>query len=314
MKVENIFLGAISITIAVIMIAGALLPVIFSSTAEADTYTNDGLFKMGHTDTDIPRIDWSADKPYIITVKSINRIDMSNLEVGVRYTIFASSIFAIDYMIMSNESVQIYGYSDSAYFTLSSTDSESWLVLQSYQGAVSAIYRTNGENVTVNYTQTPEGYYYISHDGNLVLKNSNESCFLSKDSEIALIGIVTRPDVISNKEIGILGTGTYDNLNFSFFYGSGVTPSITDVTVSFEENKGHIDFITLNGIAFKLTAGGDEPTVQTVNPNYFIVPEDVTLERSYHMSSPEAAILNILPIVVIAGSVMIGLYIFVNRK
>ena len=94
--------------------------------------------------------------------------------------------------------------------------------------------------------------------------------------------------------------------------GATTTCSIDDstITVNYTELTDHKGYI-LNNIKFDIIAS-DTATHATYS--YFIVPYEVSLERSVYMGGSLGALVSIIPLLIIAGLVIGAVTWFMLRK
>ena len=154
--------------------------------------------------------------------------------------------------------------------------------------------------------------YYADNNGNMIMKNANKGAYIKPDDSVICLAGVSN---IGGTDVTIYAPGTIeDGLEFTVLSGvAGTTYSIGDPVFNYTTVDSYIDLNLLTKVVFDFTRGA---TTQTVTYSYFIVPYEVTAERSVHPSANTIEMLEIIPIMVLIGIVLatIGLVMFKRNQ
>ena len=308
-------MAIVGITIAVIVCAVVLIPVVQESTEITTTFTNDGYFRMTHygTDTDIT-ITWSSDKPKTFVV--------NDEEITINYDVSGGSVTVIadtNFLVRFNESSKSltwvgtsggsYGANESATFTF-------------LEGTVNATLIANGNTQTRTTTYTD--VYVPSLNGSFVMKKYDKPSYLNADSEIFAYGLsrvkLYDGTTSSSPGYGIEFNGSIEDGLTSRVWRGSDTLSLSNETINYTTDASYIDLFVFNDITATATITqtvDDEPvtTDTVITYNYLLVPYQVTAEKSVHLDQTSIQLINVIPILVIIGIVMlaVGTMIYYRR-
>ena len=235
-------------------------------------------------------------------------VDLSNVPNDLATTIVGTTDCLIRYQIYSGGTHQrIQGYSDDLNYTASSastTNNGSFsLTINGYETS----YTFN--NGTTKTSTVSDGFY-IDPDGDYILKYSSSPAYIKEnDSVIVLSG--------QTDNIALYGSGTVDSgLSFDNVFVESNTVSYGEVSFNYTDVNGYIDLISLSSCVFDrtLTNSDNETSTSTLTYSYFVVPYEVTAERSVHPDESMGVILDIIPLVIGVGLLLLTVAWFLGRK
>lgn len=288
---------ALALVVGGLLVGGLLIPSIEGMTATEKTFENEGYYNLIKIDdTTTTTLTWD---PATGSKVSVDGAEINIPSATGRLTLIGSDSLCV--RIDGGTQIQVYGsYSGS----------------QDYKGVTTAVTISiaNG-TVTVNDGATKtfdlgnDAFIIapadVESDYVAVMKLSNESAHVLKDSEIICCGIS-----VSNqykKSIGVFGKGTVENMEFSSFYtGSDYTgdTTITDVVIHNTEVTNYIDLYELEKFTFTLNY--NEGTTSDITYSYFIVPASVTAELSQHLDATQIAMFGVISILGIVALVVLA--------
>lgn len=283
------------------LIFGALLPVWADTTASEDTFTNEGYYSMDKvTDETETVISWSISAPNIVNIGS-KTMDMSTLP-SKSFTLLGSDSLIIRYY---NNGSDIFMQAFGAYYMS---------LISNSQSATTFTATVSGGSVDIVIDSTPEisNTYsigtdcYIANPDNtgdysVVMKKADVSAYVNGDSKIVLMG---NSITDYSSAIALYATGTLnDGLTFTTLYKPSNVTTVTysDPVVTYSEVDNHKDLYTLDKYQFNIIRDGS-PTAVTYS--YFVVPNEVTAERTVHMSGALATLVNIIPLLIAFGLII----------
>lgn len=293
------FLTVAIVASVVALIFGAVLPVFADTSASEDTFTNEGYFYLDKY-TDEYSFYWDSSDPDTFTVNGETVTYHNNS--GFAVSLVLGKNFAVRFP-SGNTNVSFYGAG-----TYVSTNAEKPTFTLTYsEGSVTA---TNGTDTKVISSVTE--IYGIVDKGSYVMKKSTEPAYLNSGSE-----------VIADSEIYASGQtfngsnyiwwhleGTIDNMEYPEVFNN--TYTVTNKQINGEYSSSHEDLYKLNNIQFTVTASN--AVVYNVTASYFVVPLEVTAERSVHMDGALATLFNLLPLLIGFGLVIGVAGIVLSRR
>lgn len=301
MDVKNLVMAVVGMVLAAVMIGGALLPSVASVTAESDTYTNDGLF-------------------YVDGVEDGQTIN---------YRFENSTLYVNDVIVLSEDYNSIYPDGVSVMFTehisiryvANSTElnirgqvlaNVTALDFDVTGGTITGSYVQGGETKTANWTYTE--FYGIVSESDRVMAYT--PMYVNGDTEIFVTGYSQLLGFGGGFVAKVSGT-INDGFTIELFGNSGASiDGVTSTTtVNYRAVNGHNDLFILDSVVFDLSrVFEDVAQTDTATFTLMTVPHEVTADRTAPLDDTLAGMLNILPIVAIAGLVMAGIYVFISRK
>lgn len=312
MEIGKLPMAIVSLTICVIVCAVVLIPVVSESTQAYDTYTNDGYFnmkKITSSDETEYEIKWDVTKPNQATVNDdVVTFDLSDSTSQISIICGDDWLFRANITTNAITTISIIKSSGSG-TTISSSLT---CTLSSGTASVTA----DGVEITpLTYTTA----YIPFKDGSLIMKKSGSSCFIHSESELFAMGLSNVLTSGSPRQEGIKFVGTYDDLTFSVWRppSDAELSAFSNPTSDATQDTSHNDLYTLKEIKFVFTyTNADESTTDTnLTYSYFVVPAEITSERSVHPDATTTQLINVIPILVIIGIVMlaVGTMIYYRR-
>lgn len=295
-------LVAISAFVVVVVLAAVLMPVLGDAQKTEDTFTNDGYFHMTKytaADEDLT-LTWDYTDPGVVTVNG-NDFDLST--VGIPITVLASTNGGARFEYVGTN--QYCQFCNSAGILTAAVSASATLTIVCSSGTMTATYSTP-DNPDVTRTSTYDEYYCISETGDYVMKKTTSPAYMLNDSPIFALGVTK----IGSPAITLSLQGSIDD-GITVTQVSS-TPTITYSTpvLDYSSVSDHNDLNKLTKITFTGDNGG---TVVNITYSYFIVPAEVTAERSVHLNGNEIAILGAIPALVIVA-LLIGVLALYMRS
>lgn len=305
MDVKKFPMLIVGVVVALVL-AGAVLPVFAETTSATDTFTNNGYYKMSEIGTgDSWTMVYNSDMPTILTINGYD-FDITTVDFTASKSILISNSHFIRIAPSgANYSINLW---DSVFKVGFNTGS--------FIGTVTAELSNN----TLTWTVTTDSATVTTYDltgpiiafdveGDQILKDANKSAYLLDTSSIIYAG------GLSN-----LGGGNYAGVYFhsviSEFTVDDINIPELDVIISdFNVNYSYVnsydDLILFDSVTF--TTEYNDTTVQQTY-SYVVVPYEVTAEKTVHPDGALSVMLNILPLLAIAGLVTGAVVWFVSRK
>lgn len=308
METNKLIAGIVAAAIAIIVLAGVLMPALSNATTTHETFKNDEyFFTMDKLDSSAEHvISWVATKPTVITVD-----DVEITPTWGSVTVFCEEDNMVrcskvsnssDYYINLIGAVNEYGTGDSTKKSMTLTISNgsfTWVT-------------TNSDDTTATYTSDFNVAYCInpSGTGDYVMKTPTAKSYVLGDSTIYGMGNSTINGVWQNV---ILVAGSVDDDITATVVSSRLDtdPVLSNVQIFADSVSGYNDLYKFE----KVTMTATENSINTtLTYSYVIVPAEVTAERSVHLTDAMNVILNVIPLLIIV-SVLLGVVaIFILRR
>lgn len=283
-KIITIVVGA---AISIIMLAAVLMPVLTDSAAHSDTFTNAGYQRytsLKSTDEGTITIEWEHTAPNIVKINDVA------LQYDLPNSLFVSLVFGENFSIRYNSTTttQYIGPTNADY-ALATTTQGTDMTITLASGTMTV--EVNSET-PVTKTLSYDTVYYPSNSGSWIMKKSDESAYLLKDSSI----------IIANGITGAWGAyfiGTVeDGVDVSIYLKTG---TVDNIVLHYDDISTHIDLVKLDKVTFDVTISGD---TTSVTYSYFLVPYEITAERSIHLSDAGSSLLMVIPIMIIVAVIL----------
>ena len=271
----------LALVLGAILVGGLLIPTVQGITETESTFENGKLYYM--TDLGEDSITYSFDG-----TKWIVDGEDANFVISDATTLIAGN----DFIVRSNG--QIRGST-----TISPTNMEITVTAT----GVSGTYNSGANTISIS----ADVYYCaVTEKTDFVLCPYNVPVYLHEDSEI-----------LADGQSGISsGNATVFRIEGSIKDGFTVTPvnsgvTVDDVVCNYEAVDGYIDLYKVDSITFKTTYNAEE-RLQTYSS--YIVPAEVTAEKSWHLDTTEIAmfgvisLLGIIMLIVIAANAIRAKY------
>lgn len=287
------FVGLLVFFLVGALVLVAFVPVIQETASATDTFTNDGYFKMTkyEEDTDIT-IEWDYTNPTKVVVNGETYTLDNNVSVTIAF--------------VENAGIRIYSTQSGMQALMPQGtmaadvgESENMTVVFSEGTVTATIPREGSDDLTLSTTYTAP-IYCISSDGNYVMKKSNESAYMLKDTEFIGLGVTTITGA-GSKVILVKGT-IEDGATATIVTTSGTPATLTDPVLTNTTVAGYVDLYQLDKITFAGQVTGSADT--NITYSYFVVPAEVTAEKTYHPDSALSTIISLLPLIAGVGLLM----------
>lgn len=306
------------------LILVAFVPVFTEVTATEKTFTNEGYYTMDAVDESTSRvIEWDKSTPNTITIDG-EPYDMSWTDLAKSYTLIGSEEVILRYEHNLNNTAGLQMFSTTAGSTYvsfhSGTASDAGTKVTVTLGSGAITFVSNGtEPLNKTVSDIGQDAYVINPDNtgefSFIMKKANEPAYLLGDSTIRFIGV----SVSSGPSgIAIYGIGSIeDGMTLSTVYNSATVSDVTysDPVPTYTEVSGYEDLYLLDKYEFTISYS-DNGTPKTFNAtySYFIIPNEVTAEKSVHGDEVFNNIIDLIPLLAGVGLLMAGLYYFISRK
>lgn len=313
MEIGKLPMAIVGITIAVIVCAVVLIPVVSESTQVNDTYSNEtnSMFKVEKITTDSPYLFvWD------IANRTVATINGEQIPLTASTLICTTNDYLLRYTYNTgtgNASIQSVGGSLGIILSTSNATTGSITVDNTTNdGYLTFTVVKDGGSPTVK-TYEIGDTYGISNKGDYVMKSSSQVAYLKGDSDIVAMGLTTFNGEYAT---GFYVSGTPDDgFTAVNFYPVPATVNVSDLTSDLATVYDHLDLYTLKEIKFKMTSVADPTITANATYSFFIVPNEVVAERSVHPDATTSQLINVIPILVIIGIVMlaVGTMIYYRR-
>lgn len=290
------FVGLLVFFLVGALVLMAFVPVIQETTSATDTLTNEGYYRMNHYDVDTPvTFSWSYDKPNTVITNGVEYEIPKTPDPGSTMTLIGDTNWAVRGAFNSSGEITQLNYIGSSGSIIRASVSDSATVdLTMENGVMSG---TVGASTLSN--KAYEQLYIVDKDGSYIMKNKNETAYLKPDSEFFAYGNT----IIDSSYLGLQINGSIeDGANVVIWRGeSGFT---TDTPVlNYSESSNYVDTYELSTITLNATRISDE-TVTAITYSYFVVPYEITSEKTIHPDTTLATVIDLLPLIAGVGLLM----------
>lgn len=303
MDIKTVSVALVAVMVGAVMF-GALFPIFDDVTATEDTFKNDGYYRMSKltsSDADTVTIEWDYTTPNQVTV---NNEDITlNANVTVSVISDTNFVFRALYTGGAFIAVQFYGATGGA-FSATVQDAQNMTVVCSAGTATATV----GEN---SKTASYDVIYYPDNDGAYIMKNKDESAYMLKDSEFFGCGTTT---TVSSNSLGVVVDGTIeDGATVTVWrdLANGTVIDTDSVVVHSTLNNDYVGLYELDKITFDASYNSED---YAITYSYFVVPYEVTAERSVHVTDSMGAIMDLIPLIIGLGLVLMTVAFFLKKK
>lgn len=274
------------------LVFGVMLPVFAETTSADTTFTNEGYYNLSKIDDNTnTTIFWDHTHPYQLTVNDVV-VSLNDVPDFQSVTIYGSDKLVLRYEDRGDAGLVMQCFNDNSYYAVSILSGVDMTVNVSgytFSG-------TFGDSVTGDITSTSG--YIIDPNGDYVMKNKDKIAYILSNSDMALSGVTTWNDV----RLGIYADGSINDLSLTEIYSQSITDlTIGPVSVDSNKNNSFNDLYTIKDVKFSVNTDG---TSHDITYSYFIVPYEVTAEKTNHPDGPTTALMNLLPILIGIGLVV----------
>lgn len=299
MDVKTIAVSVVSIAIMCLLAVTLLIPVIAESTTTEDTFTNEGYFymqKISAEDTNTYTLTYEYDDTEHSLTYTYNgdEIDTTGFPLNLPLTVATDGAEWVVRIGYYSEYVGMqgvgYGFSFGGHNT--------WNVEITFTEGTATAVATNSSDQSSTQTATyTDLWIYSPEPTEYVMKKADKPAYMLEDSEFMAVGVTS----MSVWNTGILITGTLDDYTPTIFYPPNLTTTVTNKAIVDTAIDEYIDLYSLDKLTFTINDG---TTTVDATYSYFIVPTEVTAERSIHPDANTNALLNLIPLLVIVGIIL----------
>lgn len=294
------FVGLLVFGLIGIIVLSAFVPIISETTTATNTFDNsaDGYYTMAlNADDDTTyTIEYSLDTPGILTIN------------GETFDAFATYGQAITSVAMADDWVLRFDSQNSQYGYLQYYDGTLWRGSNSTKSfemtasnGTATINTVESNDATTTLTKTYTSMFVIYPDSDYTMKKPTQNAYVLGDSLIFAEGIT------SGTASGNVPTGAQViKITGNITDGVTITTSDTDWIISnIEIHKtdvaGYIDLYQIEKITFDLTK---DDAVYHATYSFFVVPSEITAEKSIHPDTALATVIDMLPLIAGVGLLM----------
>lgn len=171
-------------------------------------------------------------------------------------------------------------------------------------------------NINDNNVAYTSGYGAVP-DGDYVLKKYDAAGYVKKDTPLWVTGF-TNLTTSSNSQLIVHIEGTIDDgltitvTPKAYAPVTGIT--VGDYTINYESASEGVGLYKLTSVVFDVTGTFNEEEITTTfTYSTFVIPKEITAEKSQHLNDTEQTLVGIIPLLVIIGLVIGVLAIFARR-
>lgn len=293
----------LTLVVGTILAGSLLVPVLNDACKTEETIHNDGIVRMTKYDTTAEiNAFWDHTKPNEITVNDevvkLPKFVTSGVEISL--TVSGAADFLIRYVSVTATN-QTLTYSDALGNTTAGANSNTDATITVSGGTITF------SNGTTTKTGTYEDYlFFVSNDGDYVMKASDDIAVLKEDSDIYGIGRTKLGTI--NYSFVIEGT-IADGWTANIVQTNTVT--LSEVTGNYQQSTKYVGGYDFVGVGLTATVSDvDYP----VTYNQVIVPYEVTLELTEHLTAGQIALLSAIPIMVIVALLVVAVGVVARRN
>lgn len=311
MKTREIVTMVTGAIVMILIASAVLVPIVSNATADADTYVNDGYYRMDYVDSgETVVVNWSATDPYTLVVDGVS-MDVSAIkERSNGSSIFVDSLGVIRMILYDNGNVAIRSFHSTGYYSVDSTNVSNSATFSISESSIVATLVNDGESTSRTISSLSD-VMVIDSDGKYVMKKGK--AYVNGDSTIIFAGLTN----LGGADFGYRGVGSIEGgFTNSFFYGDNRNPSITDLVLDAVESNNHVDLYIFDEMTFEATidnASGEGTTTAEILYDSFIVPVEVSADRTNPLTGVLVTILDVLPIVVFIG-LLLGIVAYMRLR
>lgn len=296
MEMKKILAVIIASTVCA-LIFGALLPVWADTTASEDTFKNTGAFFVEIDPTDTYTVEY--DKSIELGIVYINGKAL-NVPFSTGYT-----IVAIDNAILRLQSgdntIQYKG--NGVYIT-----GIAKLDITVSNGSITGTFEnaTSGPSATWPATTYTKAFIASPEEEDYIMSTYTEPVKMNGNSPIVAFGQTSihssGADVLSLVNItGDIENGVTVSILNSTTGEENPGATVSDITINATTVNGYEDLYDLTSITFNVAYDG---AITAVTYSAYVVPYEVTAERTVHMSGALATLVNIIPLLIAFGLII----------
>lgn len=298
---------SIAAVIGIIVLGSVLMPILDDSTATTDTFTNEGYFYMQKITSD-------DDATYTISYRYDNGASFKYGDAEIPTNGWPSSVTiatdATGWVIRAGVSEYI-GLQGIGYnFSFGGHNSVS--AIATFSNGTATVTRTilNGEGQEIagsTLTTTYDELWLYSPDPtDYIMKKADTKAYLLDDDGYTAVGVTT----VTSWNTVVKITGNVDDYTATIIYPPNITTTVTNKEIVKTQVDSYVDLYQLDKLTFTINDG---TTTVDATYSYFIVPSEVTAERSVHFTPGQNAIFAAIPVLIILA-VLLGVVALVIRS
>lgn len=282
---ENKFIGLmVGLTVGVLMVSGFLWPIVSDATATEKTFVNNGGFypmkEISATDEGTYTLEWEKTNTTKLTINGIT-FDAYGSYGSAITTIACGDDWIIRYSSADNQ----YGYCQTYNGVQWAGDGSSKSLTATAANGTLTVNVVSGIDTTITRTYTYDTMYAIDTDvSDDIMKKSTETPYVKGDSTLYAMGITSGITGLVKVEGNIDDGVTVDVIGQSDEVVSNIVIDKTAV-------GGYNDLYTIEKITFDVEISG---TTTNCVYSYFIVPYEVTAEKTQHLDTTQIAMIGVI--------------------
>ena len=292
MEKKDLIIGVVGLAVCVIVAATVLMPILSDATKTEDTFTNEGLWRMKPIENGDEWVKSGSTVVYNTDdVLSYGNNGLLNIALGDDWCVRANGNARGSFVRSSSTAATVLAADD--------------VITISGSGIIS----TNTPPIT--------GYGFCS-TGEYTLTSTTVAPYVNADSPIYATGVTFMEggatDIVCHFEGSIEDGITITNIDP---YGSTPYDSVvfSDVVIDYEQVTSHVDLYKINKITFTATTTlSDDVNEVPITYTSYVVPYQVTAEKSQHLDSGSIAIINAIPIIIIVAMITMAVGFFLVKR
>lgn len=304
MDMKKLAMGVVAMVVAIVIVVTCAIPIISDSVASEDKFVNVGSFDMTYSQTEDVTLVWDHTAPGQITVNDV-AVTMPTISNGEQRTVICGDNWIVRYGYgdtLGGNFVQWYPSNGASILASQSNGLD--LTVTCSSGTVSVTDTASTPNTA---TGTYTYLYCVANDGAYIMKNATDSVYMNGDSQFYAMGLT---NVGTYTSTGIKITGSIDDgATWTTFRGTDF--AFTNESMVYEEVSGHKDLYKLTSMSATVTK---EDQTANATYSYFIVPAEITAERTSHVDGTIADLISVIPVLMVLGIVIGAIALFIKTK
>lgn len=299
---------SIAAFIGIIVLGSVLMPILNDATAKEDTFTNEGYFYMDEIDSGTAMtVAWDYTKPTTLTVNGVDVAlpDKDHMST-IPFTVFCCDTWYLRYGYDTAYYVNIYQNAASTSYSGNVSDSKSLSISVTDAGVT-----TVNDGTAHTWSNATGNFFVISESGDYVMKKMDKDAYVLGDSPIFGYGRTYARSYYYTSEL----KGSVDDGITGEYYPEATIETagwtISDVTLNSVKDADHEDLYKISTMTYEITGEGIQPYTATFSQ--YIVPAEITAERSVHFTDGQNAIFAVIPVMIILA-VLLGVVALVIRS
>lgn len=285
---ENKTIGIIlAVMVSVLLVGGLLVPIVNDATADADTFTNAGIFYVDELGTDE-----SIHYVFEDGVLTVNDVAIDLDDIYSNYEGGASILFTEKIILRYTSGADVVAIRGITKQNVIGFD------LTVSNGTITGTKTgETGTDTDVSWTYTE--FTGIVPSSNTVM--ANFPVYLNGDTEINVTGFVSASNIGGYYVANVSGSiqGGFSVSLFNQNTGESIADvTVNNISVNNQTVDNYVDLYVLESITFDITNG---TSTDNVTFSLMVVPEKVTADRTDPMDPAAAGVLSTAPILIIVA-------------